>query len=473
LKWADELDVDGAPNPEYWTHETGGWGWGNEEVQTYTDSLDNSRVENGRLIIEVHQDTSGAIPRYTSARLMTKEKAQWKYGRIEAKARIPSETGTWSAIWMLSADTIHSNTLWPDNGEIDIMEHVGYKEDPIYQAIQGVEDNIHGTLHTYNRNGRDNQGVGGSSLVPEASTEFKVYAINWTEEQIEFEVDGQITHTITAEDLLPSRVTPKITWPFWPFTQRFHLILNVAIGGTWGGLFNTEGIYKDTSPYGTDGINHEGTWPQRMELEYVRVYQGPENPAITTIPGIINPLDLHDSKGILIEKTLFQETGHNLHSIDADDWASFVLQTARSGTFKVTATIASSNSNVTIGLTTETNGEAGPMKTVPGTGSAYNYQVVELGQIHLDKGLSTLRMDTTTGGFKVADIQLELAGDIPWQGVLVDGYGDLDTNTLLGVVNVNQSPWLYVFDLDKFIYSPAAAGGNFQTESQWIYLPKN
>ncbi|MCC5834018.1 MAG: glycoside hydrolase family 16 protein [Opitutales bacterium] len=277
LVWADEFDVDGPPNPANWDYDLGGGGWGNSEIQTYTDSLDNARVEDGRLIIEVRQNRETARNAYTSARLVTRGLHAWQYGRIEFRARLPKTTGTWSAVWMLSENAIFDGAFWPDNGEIDLMEHVGYEEDPLFHAVHGsVPNNIHGTLHTKMRNHLTSTGLGGSTLVENATEEFNTYAIVWLEDRIEFEVNGVVYNTIHKAQQIPVRNPPDDISPYWPFDQPFHLIVNVAVGGDWGGHFNS-GFYPDDSPYGPLGIDHDGEWPQRMEIEYIRVYAPSEN----------------------------------------------------------------------------------------------------------------------------------------------------------------------------------------------------
>lgn len=279
LVWADEFDYTGAPDPAKWTHEIGGGGWGNNEKQVYTDSLDNSRADGEKLIIEVQQDNEGRTPNYTSARLVTRGMGEWKYGRIEARAKMPTATGTWSAIWMLAAEDIYGDNYWPDNGEIDILEHVGYEEDPLFKAIKNDPQlpNVHSTLHTIKRNHLSGQGIGESTFVPDATSAFHVYGMTWTEDKLEFDVNGVVYHTVLKEDVVPQRNPPDDPWEFWPFKEKFYLILNIAIGGNWGGHFNST-IYPEDSPYGTNGIDHDAVWPQRMEVDYIRVYQQTEAP---------------------------------------------------------------------------------------------------------------------------------------------------------------------------------------------------
>ncbi|MDF2156975.1 glycoside hydrolase family 16 protein [Algoriphagus sp. CAU 1675] len=234
LLWSDEFSVDGLPDQYKWTYDVGDHGWGNNELQLYVKaSLENSRVENGHLIIEARKDES-KTKGYTSARILTRGIASWQYGYIEVKAKLPEGIGTWPAIWMLPEENRHGG--WPKNGEIDIMEHVGY--DP------GV---VHGTVHTEAFNHSIGTQKGKQIQVPDFNQEFHVYGIDWTKEKIDFLMDGEIYFTFenTGGD-----------YKEWPFDQPFHLILNIAVGGNWGGQ---------------KGVNPD-IWPQRMEIDYVRVF---------------------------------------------------------------------------------------------------------------------------------------------------------------------------------------------------------
>jgi beta-glucanase (GH16 family) len=285
LVWSDEFSVDGAPDPSKWGYDVGSGGWGNNEEQFYTADRENSRIEDGRLIIEVHQNTSTRTPSYTSARLLTRGKASWKYGRVEVRAKLPSATGLWPAIWMLAQNDIYGNAYWPDNGEIDIIEAVGYESDPLFKEITGKPEqpNAHSTLHTYERNHLTSQGMGGSTFLSTLSTEFHVYGMTWDEESLRFDIDGNEHFSVQRASIIPLRNPPDELWPYWPFDQEFFLILNVAVGGSWGGHFNT-GLYPQ-SPYGSDGIDHDASWPQRMEVDYVRVYQLSESEPTDTWKG--------------------------------------------------------------------------------------------------------------------------------------------------------------------------------------------
>lgn len=240
LRWSDEFDTDGHPNGESWTYDLGDGcprvcGWGNNELQYYTENdLDNARVEDGHLIIEAHKKDMGQKA-YTSARLLTRNRLSWSHGKIDVRAKLPTGLGTWPAIWMLPEDNAYGG--WPKSGEIDIMEHVGYESDSIY-----------GTVHTEAFNHMIGTQVDKASYRPKAELEFSTYSLEWDEGRISWYIDGEQYHEFRNEGL---------SYKEWPFDQPFHLILNMAVGGNWGGK------------HGVD----ENIWPQRMVVDYVRVYQ--------------------------------------------------------------------------------------------------------------------------------------------------------------------------------------------------------
>lgn len=242
LIWSDEFDKDGLPDPQKWTYDVGdacdqpaGCGWGNNERQYYTKGKEkNVRIKNGYLIIEAHQEKINKSD-YSSTRLISKNKGDFKYGRIEVRAKLPSGKGTWPAIWMLPTNSPYGG--WPRSGEIDIMEHVGYEPDTIY-----------GTPHTQAFNGMIGTHKTGSIYVPDAESSFHTYTVEWTANKIEWYVDDIHYHTFAKIDETPEK---------WPFDQAFHLILNLAVGGNWGGK------------YGID----ESIWPQQFLIDYVRVYK--------------------------------------------------------------------------------------------------------------------------------------------------------------------------------------------------------
>jgi len=240
LVWSDEFDYQGAPDPARWGYDTGGSGWGNHELQYYTPG-DNALVEQGILRIEARKESRGGRE-YTSTRLISKNKGDWLYGRVEVRAKLPYGRGTWPAIWMLPTDWAYGD--WPRSGEIDIMEHVGY--DP---------DVVHGTVHTDRFNHRKGTQLGASRKVEAAEETFHSYAIEWYEDRILFFIDGQQYH-----QFVPSVYRPDPGYQEWPFDKAFHLLINIAVGGDWGGQ---RGVAEDI-------------WPAVMEVDYVRVFQEKE-----------------------------------------------------------------------------------------------------------------------------------------------------------------------------------------------------
>lgn len=240
MVWDDDFEYSGVPDTTKWSYDLGDGcpnvcGWGNNESQFYTKDSKNVRVENGTLIIEAHQDSLGGKP-FTSARIVSRNKGDWTYGRIEVSAKLPRGKGTWPAIWMLSTDWSYGG--WPISGEIDIMEHVGFNPGA-----------VHGTLHSDKYNHIKQTQQEGIIQVPDCQDEFHLYAVDWSKDKIDFFVDGDLYHTVIRN--------PEDDHTGWPFDKRFHLIMNLAVGGNWGGM---------------QGIDNS-IWPQRMEIDYVRVYQ--------------------------------------------------------------------------------------------------------------------------------------------------------------------------------------------------------
>ena len=237
LVWNDEFNVNGLPDIKKWGYDVGGSGWGNNELQYYTSFREkNARIEDGKLIIEAHGEIFEGKS-YTSARLVTKGKGDWKYGRFEIRAKLPKGRGTWPAIWMLPTVWNYGGGGWPDNGEIDIMEHVGYDQNV-----------VHASAHSLKYYWRINTQKTATITVPKASEEFHTYILEWDADKMTASVDDKLYFKCENEGK---------GWQYWPFDKAFHLILNIAIGGDWGG---------------SKGIDNT-IFPQRMEVEYVRVYE--------------------------------------------------------------------------------------------------------------------------------------------------------------------------------------------------------
>jgi beta-glucanase (GH16 family)/glycerophosphoryl diester phosphodiesterase len=235
LMWSDEFSYNGLPDSTKWEYEVGGHGWGNNEMQYYTakDTL-NAKTENGLLKITARHQAKDD-KQYTSARLLTRNKSEFTYGRFEIRARLPAGRGTWPAIWMLGTNIDKAG--WPLCGEIDIMEHVGYEKDSIF-----------GTIHSEAYNHIKGTQKGKAIFIEKPYDEFHVYSMEWTPEQIDFLVDGQVFNHIANEHKTVNE---------WPFDQPFFLILNLAVGGNWGGR------------YGVD----ESVFPAELQVDYVRVFK--------------------------------------------------------------------------------------------------------------------------------------------------------------------------------------------------------
>ena len=232
--FADEFNYTGLPDPNKWGYDIGGSGWGNNELQYYTNQLKNAFVANGKLTITAYKEEMEGR-NYTSARLITKNKGDIKYGRIEVRAQLPAGLGTWPAIWMLPTDWVYGG--WPSSGEIDIMEHVGYDQDV-----------IHITTHSEKYYFKINTQKSATKKIENASTQYHVYRLDWTPEKITGYIDNELIFT---------NVNEGTDYKAWPFDQRFHLLLNIAVGGDWGGA---------------KGID-ETAFPASMLVDYVRFFK--------------------------------------------------------------------------------------------------------------------------------------------------------------------------------------------------------
>ena len=226
LFWSDEFNSEGTPDPTKWGYDLGSGGWGNQELQYYTSRTENVTIQNGVLRIKaIKENYSGST--YTSARLSSKNLFSFKYGKVEIKAKLPAGIGTWPAIWMLGNNI--GTVGWPACGEIDIMEHRGSELNKIF-----------GTLHYPGRSGGNANG--GTTVISNATTDFHIYSIEWTASAITISVDNQAYHTVANSGTIP-------------FNHDFFLIMNVAMGGTFGGPAD------------------QGFTNATMEVDYIRVYK--------------------------------------------------------------------------------------------------------------------------------------------------------------------------------------------------------
>jgi beta-glucanase (GH16 family) len=237
LVWSDEFELSGLPDATRWAYDTdrNRLGWWNNERQYYAAArFQNSVIEGGRLLITARREALSQLPdwggqAYSSARLVTRGKAAWTYGFFEIRARMPCGTGTWPAIWMLG-----TGGVWPDDGEIDIVEHVGRNPNEIL-----------GTVHTPITGGSGN---GSRTALPSACTAFNSYQLHWTRDEIAIGVNGNVYHRYR---------NPRTGRAAWPFDAPQYLLLNIAVGGTLGGPVD------------------DAIFPRTMEVEHVRVWQAP------------------------------------------------------------------------------------------------------------------------------------------------------------------------------------------------------
>jgi beta-glucanase (GH16 family) len=251
LVWSDEFNYTGLPDAKKWGNEVGFIR--NRELQYYTKGRkENARVENGMLVIESRKEKfknpdyrpdsrsrrwkySREYADYTSASVTTQGKATWRHGRIEVRAKLPTGRGTWPAIWMLGTNI--REVGWPKCGEIDILENVGY-----------APNKIHANIHCEKYNHARGTGKGASITVEKPFEKFHVYAVEWSGEKMDFYVDNKKYFTYENEGSGEAA---------WPYDKEHYLILNTAIGGSWGGQ---------------KGID-DSIFPQRFYIDYVRVYQ--------------------------------------------------------------------------------------------------------------------------------------------------------------------------------------------------------
>jgi len=252
LVWYDEFEVAGVPDSHKWSFDIWPARKVNDEDQAYTDRLKNVRVVDGMLVIEAHKEAYAGA-QYTSGRLHSQGKGDFLYGRAEIRAKLPEGQGTWPAIWMLSSQPYRYATTcdgvvdwqsaagcdaWPNSGEIDIMEHVGFD--------MGI---IHGTVHNKAYYWKNFEQRKGSVEVADASDAFHTYAIEWTPDELRFFVDD--THYFSYQN-------EGDGWQGWPYDHAYHLILNLAVGGMWG---RAGGPIDDL------------IFPQQLQVDYVRIYR--------------------------------------------------------------------------------------------------------------------------------------------------------------------------------------------------------
>lgn len=402
LVWSDEFNGSGALDSTKWSFDTGGGGWGNNELEYYTnrtgdmatDLTANAGRDNGELVIRAKQESFGGRS-YTSARIVTKNQGDWTFGKIEVKAKLPKGQGIWPAIWMLPTDSVYGT--WPRSGEMDITEMLGHQPSTLYQTLHYSQPAGSGT----DVNGGAGDGSG-ALVYPgvDFSTTYHVFGYEWTPTTQTWTVDGTSSFTRSLSTL--------------PFNQRFHLLLNVSVGGNWPG-----------SPDGST------VFPQEMRVDYVRVYQDssftPYTGSNAAIPGTVlavnydrggqniayNDTDPGANDGIA-QSTTFRvdegvdtqpttgdgTTAFNLGYISSGEWVNYTVDVAATHNYDLVIRAASGNSTGATGpIHLNMDGvRITPDVTVPNTGGYNSWQSYSVNNIPLTAGTHTLQF-ASGGGF--------------------------------------------------------------------------
>lgn len=441
LVWSDEFNqADGtAPNPDYWNYNLGGGGWGNGEFQYYTDRLENSRIEGGNLIIEMRREPNynSTGYDYTSARLLTQNKLDWKYGRIEARISVPTGgSGLWPAFWMLGSNI--SEVGWPQCGEIDIMEYISRRPNEIF-----------GTIHGPGYAGGASFGNTVTFDGPVAD-DFNTYSVEWEPNLIRWYLNGEMYHQATPQDVAPNA---------WVFDDNQFIILNMAIGGNFGGAIDLPNL----------------TFPAQLKVDYVRVYQtDPPPPVTVSIPGRIEAEDYEAQRGIQMEATEDLDGGMNIGWIGTGDWVEYHVEAPLGGRYELLMRYASPNGSASVDLSLDGD-PLGSQAIDTATGGWQAWQTLSLGELNIPRGVSVLRLTFSTSGsddlninwFEAVAIDLE-DPQSPWDQFPSIATDVVDTGSWLGWVHTAAAPWVYLYQHNRWAFVPdeqvSPAGG-------WMILP--
>ena len=354
LVWADEFTTSIGPD---WAFETGNNnGWGNSELEYYRK--ENCTIENGNLVIAAKKESYSGF-NYTSGRMNTQGKRAFKYGKIEARIKLPALTGLWSAFWMLGENI--SSVGWPQCGETDIMEQIN------------TNMSIMGTGHWDNNGSHAQYGKSTSVTV----TDYNIYSIEWTPSSIKWYVNGNLFNTLNITTL-PA------------FNKPSFIILNLAIGGSLPG--NT--------------INNNAL-PGKMYVDYVRVYQKSDVCPAATLPATIQAEDYCNMKGIDVESTSDTDGGLNVGWFDAGDSMTYNVNIPTTGTYIVKYRVASPNSGKQLILAD--NGDSTQYGTIniPNTTGWQTWQTISQ-EIQFSAGIHTIAITSTTGGFNLNWMNISL-----------------------------------------------------------------
>lgn len=394
LMWSDEFDGNSL-NLDNWNYDLGNGcpnlcGWGNGELESYTNSEENVRVSNGILTIEAKRDGD----QYTSGKIHTRNKHAWTYGRFEARMRMPKGRGAWPAFWML-----RPNTQWPLTGEIDIMEYRG-----------DHSDNIEGTLH-YGNPYPNNQWDGNSfNNGTDFSEDFHVYAVEWDENSISWYVDDNLFKVETKD---PNTLNPQSGTDPWPWDTDFYIILNLAVGGWFTGTTN---------------INDVNLSKATFEIDYVRAYGdqaavGTQEPYAETPAAVPGRIDLehydvacagvsyYDIDGanrggelrmdaVDIQETTDQGGGYNLGWTETGEWTEYTINVEDAGTYEMDIRAASDNASGAVSFMIDDQTLIGNLN-IDGTGGWQSWETTTSGEFQLTEGEHVLRMTIEEGGLNL------------------------------------------------------------------------
>ncbi|OUS28449.1 hypothetical protein A9Q99_13100 [Gammaproteobacteria bacterium 45_16_T64] len=458
LVWHDEFDGNSIDSNK-WQHAVDGNGGGNNELQYYTDRSENSYVENGHLVIKARQENyTGAdgTRNYTSARLSSPNKGDILYGKIDVRAKLPAGQGLWPAIWMLPTDWVYGG--WAASGEIDILEAVNL------EASGG--NNIHGTLHY--GGGWPNNTHSGASYTPATSVvdNYHVYGIEWDTNEIRWYVDGVLYQTQN------NWWSDAAEYPA-PFNQRFHFVLNVAVGGNWPG-----------NPDGSTAF------PQTMEVDYIRAYQwsdtGQPNPCSNTtpyggtavsLPGRIEAENYDDgcagvaysdvdsenvggeyrSDEVDIEKSFDTGGGYGVGWLRDGEWITYTVNVAEAGDYDFHLRVASEGNGSSVRFSVNGN-DLSDSIYLSRSGGWQTWKTVTARGIALEAGTQTITLHIDDGDFNLNYIDVSPASAGPH------------------TVNKSRGEWTLVVVPDTQHYSQNrdnAPIGHMRTAFDWIVDTKD
>ncbi|MCB2154249.1 family 16 glycosylhydrolase [bacterium] len=408
LVWSDEFDGPSIDSSK-WSHEVNAQGGGNNELQFYTSRSENSFVQDGKLVIRAIKEQYTAVDpsdgqtktrSYTSARLNTNNKGDWLYGRYEVRAKLPGRQGLWPAIWMLPTDWVYGG--WAASGEIDIMEHRGDRPTILYTTIHyggGWPNNVH---------------HGAETTVPDLSEDFHVYAFEWYENEMIWFFDG------TEVWRTDSWYSDNGDYPA-PFDQRFHMMLNVAVGGS----------FLPDPPADAD------YFPREMQVDYVRVYQRnnddqqPWSGTPVALPARIEA-EHYDTggsmvaysdndasnnggafrldEGVDIENSQDEDGTYSIGWFSPGEWVEYTVNVPRTGEYGIAIRNSTQNTDAAVRVdfrqagATVTSAET----ALSSTGGWYNWTTTDVGSVNLTAGDYIIRVNSTSADFNFNYLEIDL-----------------------------------------------------------------